>query len=70
MASIVSATNCGTAWSDPEVTALVSIWGENGVQEELCAMRNKWYNYEQICKKIRQHGYIRDMTQCRNKFKI
>ena len=34
--------NCGSAWSDEEIKALLSIWGDSKVQDELDgAVRNK-----------------------------
>ena len=40
--STPAATNRGAAWSDTEVKALIAIWGEGNVQEELDgAIRNK-----------------------------
>ena len=56
-------------WTDNEVKALIGLWGESDVQEELDgAVRNKVV-YEEIAKKMRQQGYNRDWGQCRNKIK-
>ena len=30
-----TATNRGSAWSDDEVKALLAVWGESNIQEEL-----------------------------------
>ena len=55
--------------TDNEVKALIGLWGESDVQEELDgAVRNKVV-YEEIAKKMRQQGYNRDWGQCRNKIK-
>ena len=67
MASVC--TNRGTSWSDSEVRALISIWGESDIQEELDgAVRNRVV-YEEIAKKMKEQGYDRDSGQCRNKIK-
>ncbi len=42
MASVVIQKSRGTAWSDVEVRALIAVWGESDIQEELDgAVRNK-----------------------------
>ncbi len=42
MASVMIHKSRGTAWSDVEVRALIAIWGESDIQEELDgAVRNK-----------------------------
>jgi len=66
-----AATNAsrGSSWSDSEVKALIAIWGENKIQEELDgAVRNQAI-FDGIAKKMRQKGYDRDWKQCRNKIK-
>ncbi len=55
-------------WSDAEVKALIAIWGEERIQEELDgAVRNKVV-YTGISRKMEQ-GYNRDWEQCRTKIK-
>ena len=50
----------GDSWSDDEVKALLTIWGEGKVQEELDgAVRNKTV-YVGIAKKMQELGYERD----------
>ena len=39
------ATNCSAAWSDKEVTALITIWGEGNA----CAGGTGWSCKEQNC---------------------
>ena len=59
----------GTVWSNAEVKALIAVWGEGNVQEELDgAVRNKQV-FQDISKKLHQLGYNRDWEQCRNKIK-
>ena len=49
-----SASSRGVSWSDDEVRALLTIWGEGEVQEELDgAVRNKVV-YVGIAKKMRE----------------
>ena len=51
------------------VKALIAIWGEGNVQEELDgAVRNKVV-YVNIAKKMKEQGYDRDWQQCRTKIK-
>ena len=59
----------GSAWSDNEVAALVAIWGDEDIQEQLDgATRNKSI-FETISKKLQESGYNRDWQQCRAKIK-
>ena len=59
----------GEAWSDNEVKALISIWGESKIQEELDgAVRNKTI-FVEIQKKLAEKGYKHDWQQCRAKIK-
>ena len=61
--------NRGTVWSDKEVMALVDIWGESNVQEELDgAVRNQAV-YKHIARHLHEQGYERDWKQCRAKIK-
>ena len=61
--------NRGTVWSDKEVKALIAIWGESNVQEELDgAVRNQAI-YQRIAKQLHEQGYERSWTQCRAKIK-
>ena len=61
--------NRGTVWSDKEVKALIAIWGESNVQEELDgAVRNQAI-YQRIAKQLHEQGFERDWKQCRAKIK-
>ena len=61
--------NRGTVWSDKEVQALIAIWGESNVQEELDgAVRNQAI-FQRIAKQLGEQGYERDWKQCRAKIK-
>lgn len=69
MASVMIHKSRGTAWSDVEVRALIAIWGESDIQEELDgAVRNKVV-FTEISEKMKEEGYTRDAEQCRNKIK-
>ena len=62
-------TNRGTVWADKEVKALLAIWGDSRIQEELDgAVRNKAI-FERIAKKLQEQGYERDWKQCHAKVK-
>ena len=61
--------NRGSAWSDNEIKALISIRGNSKIQEELDgAVRNKTV-YVHIQKKLAEQGYDHDRQQCRSKIK-
>ena len=62
-------SNRGTTWADKEVKALLTIWGDTKIQEELDgAVRNKVV-FERIAKKLQEQGYEHDWKQCRAKVK-
>ena len=62
-------TNRSTTWEDKEVKALLTIWGDTKIQEELDgAVRNKVI-YERIAKRLQEQGYERNWKQCRAKIK-
>lgn len=59
----------GSPWSDAEIVALISIWGEADIQEQLDgATRNKSI-FIRISEKMKESGYDRDWLQCRAKIK-
>ena len=61
--------NRGNVWADKEVKALLTIWGDSKIQEELDgAVRNKVV-FVNIAKQLQDHGYERDWKQCRAKIK-
>ncbi len=52
-----------------EVRALIAVWRETNVHEQLDgAVRNKAV-FQDISKKLQATGYNRDWTQCRTKIK-
>ena len=57
---MASSATRGSLWTDNEVRALIAIWGESDVQDELDgAVRNKVV-FEDIAKKLREQGHNRD----------
>ena len=53
-------TSRGVSWSDDEVNALLAIWGEDKVQEELDGPVRNNVVYVGIAKKMQELGYERD----------
>ena len=69
MSTAATNTSRGSSWSDNEVKALIAIWGEDNIQEELDgAVRNRVI-FDNIATKMREKGYERDWQQCRTKIK-
>ena len=69
MSTEATTTSRCSLWSDREVRALIAIWGEGNVQEELDgAARNKVV-FVNIAKKMKEQGHDRDWQQCRTKIK-
>ncbi len=64
MASVAASSSRGAAWSD--TAALISIWGESDIQEELDeAVRNK----VEISHKLKEQGHNKHTEQFRIKIK-
>ena len=59
----------GSTWSDAEVTALISIWGDEGIQEQLDGASRNRSIYNTISKKLKESGFDRDWQQCKSKIK-
>ena len=58
-----------TVWKDNEVKALLAIWGESKIQQELDgAVRNKVV-FSTIASKLKEKGCVKTWVQCRNKIK-
>ena len=62
-------TSRGSSWSDSEVRALISIWGEDNIQEEQDGAVRNQVIYSTIARKMYQEGYEREWQQCRTKIK-
>ena len=52
--------SCGSTWTDAEVTALISIWGDEGIQEQLDGATRNRSIYVNISKKLLERGFERD----------
>lgn len=60
----------GRHWSDKEVRALLTVWGDKEVHKQLQrSHRNKAIFQEMANRLERQHGVVRDWRQCRTKYK-
>ncbi|XP_034613732.1 zinc finger and SCAN domain-containing protein 29-like [Trachemys scripta elegans] len=64
-----SCTKCLPTWTTAELLDLISIWGEEAVQSQLCSSRRNWDTYGQISRDLCEKGYDRDTLQCRVKIK-
>ncbi|XP_058154042.1 bifunctional phosphoribosylaminoimidazole carboxylase/phosphoribosylaminoimidazole succinocarboxamide synthetase isoform X2 [Dasypus novemcinctus] len=59
----------GKHWTVPEVRALIGIWADKSIQQQLeGTVRNKRI-FEQIAAKLQKFGIERDWKQCRTKYK-
>ncbi|XP_072605043.1 bifunctional phosphoribosylaminoimidazole carboxylase/phosphoribosylaminoimidazole succinocarboxamide synthetase isoform X2 [Vulpes vulpes] len=59
----------GKHWTVPEVRALIGIWSDINIQQQLeGTVRNKRI-FEQIAAKLQKSGIERDWKQCRTKYK-
>ena len=59
----------GNTWSDAEVSALITIWGEADAQEQLDGATRNQSIFASIAKKLNESGYDRDWQQQRAKIK-
>ncbi|XP_077613866.1 LOW QUALITY PROTEIN: bifunctional phosphoribosylaminoimidazole carboxylase/phosphoribosylaminoimidazole succinocarboxamide synthetase [Crocuta crocuta] len=59
----------GKHWTVPEIRALIGIWSDISIQQQLeGTVRNKRI-FEQIAAKLQEFGIDRDWKQCRTKYK-
>lgn len=57
------------AWGDSETRALISVWGNNQIQERLrCCVKRKPV-FQQIATAMAEKGYSRTDEQCRTRIK-
>ena len=61
--------NRGTTWTDREVKALLAIWGDSKIQEELDGAVRNQVVFQHISKQLKEQGIKRDWKQCRAKVK-
>ncbi|XP_025030391.1 uncharacterized protein LOC103052562 [Python bivittatus] len=64
-------TKCrrGSTWKRAETIALLEIWGEAKIQQELRFSHRNIDIFEKIAEELRGHGYHRSATECRTKTK-
>ncbi|EMP28815.1 Zinc finger and SCAN domain-containing protein 29 [Chelonia mydas] len=57
------------AWSNGKVLDLISVWGKEAVQSQLCSSRRNYDTFGQISRVMMERGHDRDAQQCRVKEK-
>ena len=62
-------TNRGTTWTDREVKALLAVWGDSKIQEELDGAVRNQVVFKRIAQKLNEQGINREWKQCRAKVK-
>lgn len=62
-------TNRGIAWLQSEVSALLDIWADSEIQEQLAGRLHNMCIYEKISRKLKDLGFNRTGEQCREKIK-
>ena len=61
--------NRGAVWTDNEVQALISVWSDSTVQNELDgAVRNKLV-FQKVAQWLHEKNVNKDWKQCRDKVK-
>ena len=56
-------------WTHAETKALIDIWGEQNVQQQLDSVRRNKDVYEKVAKEMTELGYNKTWKQCRVKVK-
>ncbi|EMP38470.1 hypothetical protein UY3_04342 [Chelonia mydas] len=56
-------------WSNGEVLDLISVWGEEAVQSQLCSNRRNYDTFGHISRAMMERGHDQDAVQCRVKVK-
>ena len=59
----------GLTWGHDETRALIHIWSDPIIQQELETSRRNYLTYEKIAKNLKGFGFERTADQCRNKIK-
>ena len=59
----------GATWSKTETFKLISIWGQEEVQQKLQECKKNKSIYEEIAKQMKEAGCERTFQQCRDKIK-
>lgn len=63
------ASNRGSTWDDEEVLALINIWADERIQQELDSCSRKKPVFQKISNKLSAMGYTRSHQQIREKIK-
>ena len=58
-----------TGWMPEETKALIGVWGEANVQQQLDSVRRNRDIYEGIASELAKKGYAKTYKQCRCKIK-
>lgn len=56
-------------WTTEETKALIGVWGEANVQDQLDNVKRNRDIYERIASQLAEQGYIKSWKQCRVKVK-
>lgn len=56
-------------WTSEETSALVSVWGQTNVQNQLDGVTRNRNVFEKIAKEMAELGFERTWQQCRTKVK-
>ena len=59
----------GRTWTDDEIKALLEIWGEETIQEQLKDAVRNVVVFRKIASALEAKGYSRTFQQCREKIK-
>ncbi|XP_038045150.1 uncharacterized protein LOC119719695 isoform X2 [Patiria miniata] len=59
----------GEIWTVEDTRHLISIWGDPSIQRKLRGIFRNNTVYDEICRRLREHGVYRTPAQCRNKTK-
>lgn len=62
-------TNRGVAWLKREVNALLDIWTDQEIQDQLAGRLHNMCIYEKISRRLKELGFDRTGEQCREKIK-
>ncbi|KAM7163468.1 uncharacterized protein RBU57_007787 [Macrochelys suwanniensis] len=62
-------TRRSPVWSNGEVLDLISVWGEEAVQSQLCSSCRNYDTFGQISRDMMERGHDWDALQCRIKVK-
>lgn len=66
---MITVHDSGRNWSEEEVAALLNIWAEEGIQQQLQGSTRNKDVFVQISRRLLQQGVERDWKQCRTKYK-